>query len=89
MKVQVTEGNLKDMVKLNVESNTTIITDSLLAYRGFDKFYVAHEVIKHDQDEYVRGNVHTNTIEGFFAYFKAFYLRNIPPSKPKTFAALL
>ena len=70
MKVQVIEGNLKDMVKLNVESNATVITDSLFAYRGLDKFYVAHEVIKHDQDEYVRGNVHTNTIEGFFAYLK-------------------
>ncbi len=70
LKVQVIEGNLKDMVKNKVDSSATVITDSLFAYRGLDKFYVAHEIIKHDQDEYVRGIVHTNTIEGFFSYLK-------------------
>ena len=29
-----------------------------------------HETVKHSAGEYVRGNVHTNTVEGVFSVFK-------------------
>ena len=29
-----------------------------------------HETVKHSAGEYVRGNVHTNTVEGVFSFFK-------------------
>ena len=29
-----------------------------------------HDVVCHSQDEYVRGEVHTNTVEGFFSILK-------------------
>ncbi len=35
-----------------------------------DREFEKHEVIYHDKNEYVRGYVHTNTIEVFFAYLK-------------------
>ena len=30
----------------------------------------AHQTVMHSAKEYVRGDVHTNTIEGFFSIFK-------------------
>ena len=29
-----------------------------------------HETVKHSVGEYVRGDVHTNTVEGYFSIFK-------------------
>ena len=29
-----------------------------------------HDTVKHSRKEYVRGDVHTNTIEGYFSIFK-------------------
>ena len=32
--------------------------------------FVSHESVSHKADEYVRGSVHTNTVEGFYSVFK-------------------
>jgi hypothetical protein len=32
--------------------------------------FASHETVKHSVKEYVRGEVHTNTIEGVFSVFK-------------------
>lgn len=73
VKVQVIDSNkqtLKQMVRDNVTPDATIVTDALVAYKGLDREFAKHEIIYHDKDEYVRDFVHTNTIEGFFAYLK-------------------
>ena len=55
-------------VKSNVESGSNLFTDEWRSYRGLDSDYV-HEVINHGV-EYVRGNIHTNGIENFWALLK-------------------
>lgn len=73
LKVQVIDSNvqtLREMVKSHVSPDATIMTDSLNAYSLLKNDFKVHEVIKHDQDEYVRGYVHTNSIEGFFSQLK-------------------
>ncbi len=45
------------------------MTDEWCGYSGLSKLF-SHEVIVHKNGEYVRGNVHTNTIEGFWSLFK-------------------
>ena len=32
--------------------------------------FAAHETVKHSAGEYVRGDIHTNTVEGAFGIFK-------------------
>jgi hypothetical protein len=32
--------------------------------------FAGYDQVNHSQDEYVRGNAHTNTVEGFFSVFK-------------------
>jgi hypothetical protein len=50
---------------LNPESR--LLTDGGNWYKGFA---AEHEFVDHSKGEYVRGDVHTNTLEGFFSVFK-------------------
>jgi len=47
-----------------------LITDSWGGYRTVGQEYRAHDVINHAANVYVSGDVHTNTIEGFFGNVK-------------------
>ena len=49
----------------------TVYTDDWSGYNALkcDKC-VTHDSVNHSQEEWVRGNVHTNTIEGVFSLFK-------------------
>ena len=62
-------GNIRERVL----PATMIFTDELKAYEGIThmpgKGY-KHRRIKHSAGVYVRGNVHTNTIEGFWSLIK-------------------
>ena len=53
----------------NVKPGSTVNTDEWIGYRGLSELY-NHEVIKHKEDEYVRGTVHTNTIENRWSHFR-------------------
>ena len=46
------------------------MTDELPAYRGIADHDTTHETVNHSAEEWVRGDVHTNTIEGVFSLFK-------------------
>jgi transposase-like protein len=58
-------GKIKDRVSTDAE---LVITDELAAYKSLNATH-RHEVIEHIR-EWVRGNVHTNTIENFWSLFK-------------------
>jgi IS1 family transposase len=45
-----------------------IFTDEWPAYTGIGDHDTRHETVNHSQDEYVRGEVHTNTVEGVGAF---------------------
>jgi transposase-like protein len=47
-----------------------IMTDELPAYVGLADMDTTHESVNHHQDEWVRGDVHTNSVEGAFGLFK-------------------
>lgn len=47
-----------------------IITDEHPAYPGIADADTIHETVNHSDKEYVRGDIHTNTIEGAFGLFK-------------------
>jgi transposase-like protein len=55
-------------VKEKVTKGSNVFTDEWLSYRGLDAEYI-HQVINHGI-EYVKGNVHTNGIENFWALLK-------------------
>jgi transposase-like protein len=49
---------------------STLFTDEWRAYYPVGKNYAGHRRIRHQENIYVSGDVHTNTIEGFFSLVK-------------------
>jgi hypothetical protein len=54
----------------NVSRETRLHTDESRLYLGADAHFASHETVKHSAYEYARGDVHTNSAEGFFSIFK-------------------
>ena len=59
---------IQDEVRKHVEAGAALYTDSLLSYEGLATEY-AHQVIDRAV-AYVDGQVHTNTLENFWALLK-------------------
>lgn len=57
-------------VRDRVVLGSRICTDGFKMYRGMTALGYLHEFVDHDGDEYVRGDVHTNNIEGFWGILK-------------------
>jgi transposase-like protein len=54
----------------NVAIESRLHTDELHLYRRPGREFAAHERVNHSNQEYARGDVTTNTVEGFFSIFK-------------------
>jgi transposase-like protein len=65
----VTGDKLKSVIRNHVDPSATLMTDAFASYRGLDQEYAGHFTVNH-LDEYVRGEVHTNTAENFFSILK-------------------
>ncbi len=52
-----------------VNIGSRVISDEWKAYNRLEDLFV-HERVNHSRHEYVRGEIHTNTIEGFWAILK-------------------
>ena len=52
-----------------INETATLYTDEYSGYTGIAKVF-DHHVIKHNENQYVNGRIHTNTIEGFWSLLK-------------------
>lgn len=52
---------------MNMDSRSRLVTDGAQHYQ---KCVPSHEFVDHSKGEYVRDDVYTNTLEGFFSIFK-------------------
>lgn len=52
-----------------VKEGATLYSDEWTGYKGLERIY-DHAFVKHGQNEYVNGRIHTNTIEGFWSILK-------------------
>lgn len=66
----VTGKTLKPIIREQIDKDTHIVTDDMGAYKDLDKEFDNHSVVCHSQNEYVRGPIHTNTIENYFSILK-------------------
>jgi transposase-like protein len=62
------KDTVQKILKENVDSSSRLYTDESPLYRGAK--VLDHETVRHSAGEYVRGDVHTNTVEGFYSIFK-------------------
>lgn len=65
-----TKPVVQKIVRDNVDRETRLHTDESPLYKGMVTDFASHETVKHSVKEYVRGDVHTNTAEGYFSIFK-------------------
>lgn len=71
-----------EMVKI-VNSGARIATDEAHAFAKLSEYGYLHATVNHAAKEYVRGPVHTNTIEGFWNLFKGAYRGTYVHVSPK------
>ena len=65
-----TKESVRDILVRNVPRGTTLHTDESRLYSETGREFYQHETVNHSSGEYVRGLVHSNTIEGVFSIFK-------------------
>jgi len=58
------------LIAKHVSGQSTMFTDEAHLYRNAGHMVKRHETVMHSHGEYVRGDAHTNTVEGFFSIFK-------------------
>jgi transposase-like protein len=58
------------IMRKNIAKESRIHTDESQLYNLAKDRFTAHETVKHSTLEYVRGDVHTNSAEGYFLIFK-------------------
>jgi transposase-like protein len=63
-------ADILPIVEANVAKETAMMTDEGGHYFTLGEHFASHESISHKADEYVRGDVHTNTVEGYYSIFK-------------------
>ncbi len=62
---------LHDFINRTVKDETeAIYTDELKSYLGIEDHDTRHETVNHSAEEWVVGDVHTNSIEGVWSLFK-------------------
>ena len=66
----VTAKTLRPIIVSIVDRKSHLRTDESLVYPKVGSEFASHYTVNHSADEYVRGDAHTNTVEGYFAILK-------------------
>ena len=61
---------LLPILKENIAAEATVYTDEAMQYDNLGKHFALHDKVNHGMEEYARGEVSTNTVEGYFSIFK-------------------
>jgi hypothetical protein len=67
---RVNSRTLGKVLLKNVDRTSGLMTDEARYYMRPGHKFAEHHSVNHSIKEYVRGRVHTNTIEGYFSIFK-------------------
>jgi transposase-like protein len=63
-------ATLTPILQANIDRETRVMTDEAGQYAHLGDSFADHEFVHHGAEEWARGEVHTNTLEGFFSIFK-------------------
>jgi hypothetical protein len=62
--------NVRRALGEHLHRESRLVTDGAQAYKFVMPLKDQHESVDHSKFEWTRGDVHTNTLEGFFSIFK-------------------
>jgi transposase-like protein len=63
-------ATVADIVKKNIDRETRLHTDESRLYTKVGADFAKHETVNHSAKEYARGDVNTNSVEGYYSIFK-------------------
>ncbi len=63
-------ATITPIINANLNKEGMLMTDEASYYGKLGKEFKHHFTVEHGKEEYVRGSVHTNTLEGYFSIFK-------------------
>jgi transposase-like protein len=63
-------ASIVPILRAQIKAESKVMTDEANQYKALGKIFASHESVNHKQEEYSRGEVSTNTVEGFFSIFK-------------------
>jgi hypothetical protein len=63
-------ADIAPIVRYNIAREAKLMTDEATHYREIGEEFFSHETVNHGKEEYVRGKVHTSTVEGYYSIFK-------------------
>jgi len=86
---EVSAKTLRPILVAQVSRKSLLVTDDAGQYRIIGPEFAGHEVVNHGANEYVRGDAHTNTIEGYFSILKRALSARITTSANSTHSATL
>ena len=66
----VRANTLRQAIAANASRKSRLMTDEHGAYKYIGWNFADHQVVTHSKSEYVRGEAHTNSVEGFFSILK-------------------
>ena len=66
----VRASSLGAVLERHASRKANLRTDEARTFKEFGHNFASHETVNHSQDEFARGDVHTNTVEGFFSILK-------------------
>lgn len=66
----ITVETLKPVMQKQISQHARLMTDSAGLYKKIGQEFRSHETVNHFENEYARGDVTTNTVEGFFGILK-------------------
>lgn len=68
--MDISRDEVAQIVRANVAREAILTTDESSLYKAVGREFAGHDKVNHLAKEYVRGDVTTNTVEGFFSIFK-------------------
>jgi transposase-like protein len=63
-------SDLRPHLVTKADRKSRLVTDDAGHYKGIGREFAAHESVNHSDYEWVRGDVHSNTVENYFSVFK-------------------
>jgi transposase-like protein len=66
----VNAATLAPILKAQISQTARLMTDEAKYYKAAGKHFASHETVNHSKEEYVRGDVTSNTAESSFAILK-------------------
>jgi hypothetical protein len=63
-------ADVAPIVRTNIRRESRLMTDEGKHYKEVGREFAQHGTVAHSEDEYVRGDIYSNTVEGYFSIFK-------------------